>query len=100
MVDVVWPGKVLVPRKDDVALPGHEVYTPATQAHHEIRITRRARFRAHRMADAPKPVAAVITEWRTNSHADVLLTRLLEPEKWGHEGPYRLKLVALYADQF
>jgi hypothetical protein len=49
---------------------------------------------------APRPVAAVITEWRKSSHADVLLARLLEPEKWGHTHPYRLKLAAVYADQF
>jgi hypothetical protein len=48
----------------------------------------------------PKPVAAVITEWRTNSHADVILSRLLEPEAWGHSHPFALKLVAVYADQF
>ena len=49
---------------------------------------------------APKPVAAVLTEWRTNSHADVILSRLLEPEAWGHERPFALKLAAVYADQF
>jgi hypothetical protein len=48
----------------------------------------------------PKPIAAVITEWRTNSHADVILSRLLEPEAWGHARPFALKLVAVYADQF
>ena len=50
-------------------------------------------------AGDPKPVAAVITEWRTNSHADVLLSRLLEPEAWGHARPFGLKLVSVYADQ-
>src|SRR3954471_21902445 len=48
----------------------------------------------------PKPVAAVITEWRTNSHADVILSRILEPEAWGHPRPFGLKLAAVYADQF
>jgi hypothetical protein len=48
----------------------------------------------------PKPVAAVITEWRKLSHADVLLPRILEPEAWGHERPFDLKLVSVYADQF
>jgi len=42
----------------------------------------------------------VITEWRPKSHADVLLSRLLEPEAWGHSQPYRLKLASVYADQF
>jgi hypothetical protein len=48
----------------------------------------------------PKPVAAVITEWRKWSHADVILSRLLEPEAWGHHQPFSLKLVSVYADQF
>jgi hypothetical protein len=48
----------------------------------------------------PKPVAAVITEWRKNSHADVILSRILEPEAWGHTRPFALRLAAVYADQF
>jgi hypothetical protein len=52
------------------------------------------------MEDARRPVAAVITEWRTNSHADVILGRLVEPERWGHKKPFGLKLVSIYADQF
>jgi hypothetical protein len=48
----------------------------------------------------PKPVAAVITEWRKNSHADVILGRMLEPEAWGHTAPFALRLAAVYADQF
>ncbi len=52
------------------------------------------------MSEEPRPVAAVITEWRTNSHAEVILSRLLEPEAWGHTRPFRLKLVSVYADQF
>jgi hypothetical protein len=52
------------------------------------------------MSDEPRPVAAVITEWRHNSHADVLLSRLLEPDAWGHTRPYQLRLAAIYADQF
>ncbi len=48
----------------------------------------------------PKPVAAVITEWRKNSHADVILSRILEPEAWGHTRPFALRLAAIYADQF
>src|SRR5262249_14822437 len=46
------------------------------------------------------PVAAVITLWRHNSHADVFLGRLLEPEAWGHTNRFALNLVAVYADQF
>jgi hypothetical protein len=52
------------------------------------------------IAQETKPVAAVITEWRTNSHADVLLSRIVEPEAWGHTKPFGLKLAAVYADQF
>ena len=48
----------------------------------------------------PRPVAAVITEWRLNSHADVLLSRLLEPAAWGHPRPFGLRLASVYADQF
>jgi hypothetical protein len=48
----------------------------------------------------PKPVAAVITEWWAKSHADVMLSRLLEPEAWGHTRPFGIKLVSVYADNF
>jgi len=48
----------------------------------------------------PKRVAAVITTWRAGSHADVLLSRILEPEAWGHTRPFALKLAAVYSDQF
>lgn len=47
-----------------------------------------------------RPVAAVFTEWRPGSHADVLLSRILEPGSWGHTKPFALKLAAVYADQF
>jgi hypothetical protein len=45
------------------------------------------------------PVAAVITVWWRLSHADVLLSRLLEPEAWRHKTPFALKLASVYADQ-
>ncbi|WZO97427.1 hypothetical protein EP7_004461 [Isosphaeraceae bacterium EP7] len=51
------------------------------------------------MPDDRRPVAAVVTEWRTNSHADVLLARLLEPKAWGHAVPFKLRLASLYVDQ-
>jgi hypothetical protein len=51
-------------------------------------------------ASEPRLVAAVITEWRHNSHAEVFLSRILEPEAWGHTRPFALKLVSVYADQF
>ena len=46
------------------------------------------------------PVAAVITVWRHLSHADVILSRLLEPEAWRHKSAFALKLASVYADQF
>ncbi len=45
------------------------------------------------------PIAAIVTEYRKNSHADVILTKVLEG--WNHdggEGP-ALKLAGLYTDQ-
>lgn len=48
----------------------------------------------------PRPVAAVIPEWRTNRHAEEILARWLEPEAWGHESPFALRLVSVQADQF
>ena len=38
-----------------------------------------------------KPIAAVITEWRHTSHADVILAQLLEPETCGHARPFALR---------
>ncbi len=48
----------------------------------------------------PKRVAAVVTEYRRHSHADVILTKILEGYNLdGKEFP-RLRLVSLFVDQF
>jgi hypothetical protein len=51
------------------------------------------------MSDAKK-VAAVVTEYRKNSHADVIVGKILEGyNQEGGDGP-NLKLVSIYVDQF
>jgi hypothetical protein len=50
--------------------------------------------------NAPKKVAAIITEYRTNSHADVIVGKILEGfDQQGGPGP-DLKVVSMYVDQF
>jgi hypothetical protein len=48
----------------------------------------------------PKRVAAIVTEYRKNSHADVIVGKILEGyDQKGGPGP-DLKLVTMYVDQF
>src|SRR5437870_975070 len=51
-------------------------------------------------ADEPKAIAAVVTEFRTNSHAEVIVGRWLEGfELDGQSDRPRSRLVALHTDQ-
>src|SRR4051794_21548501 len=48
----------------------------------------------------PKKVAAIVTEYRKWSHADVIVGKILEGYNYdGGEGP-QMQLVSLYVDQF
>ena len=52
------------------------------------------------MNNDKKPVAAIVTEYRRWSHADVIIGKILEGFNYdGGEGP-RLKVVSMYVDQF
>lgn len=51
-------------------------------------------------ADEPKSVAAIVTTYHHNSHADVIVSRLLEGYTLNGQGERpNLKLVSLYTDQ-
>lgn len=56
-------------------------------------------FAASPPAREKLPVAAIVTEYRKNAHADVIVTKLLEG--WNHDGGDgpALKLAGLYTDQ-
>jgi hypothetical protein len=51
-------------------------------------------------ADGPKRIAAIVSVYHHNSHADMIVGRLLQTDTLDGKGPRRdLKLVSLYADQ-
>src|SRR5207247_2261038 len=61
---------------------------------------RRRRCSTRRMNASPKRVAAVVTEYRRHSHADVIVGKILEGYHYdGKDGP-NLRLVSMYVDQF
>ena len=50
--------------------------------------------------NAPKTVAAIVTEYRKNSHADVIVGKILEGfDQKGGPGP-DLKVASMYVDQY
>jgi hypothetical protein len=51
------------------------------------------------MLAQPRPVTAVVTEYRENSHADLVLGRILEGYNFLGKIKPELKLVSLYTDQ-
>lgn len=51
-------------------------------------------------AAPPKRIAAIVTEYRHNSHEDVIVERLLQTYTLDDKGKHpNLKLVSLYTDQ-
>lgn len=49
---------------------------------------------------APKKIAAIVTVYRPNSHADVIVSRLLKTDTLDGQGrSYPMKLASLYTDQ-
>ncbi|HTI51534.1 MAG TPA: hypothetical protein VL475_11305, partial [Planctomycetaceae bacterium] len=55
---------------------------------------------AEEPATAAKRMAAIVTEYRHNSHADVIVSRLFQTQTLDDKGPFpHLKLVSLFTDQ-
>jgi hypothetical protein len=49
---------------------------------------------------APKKIAAIITEYRPLSHADVIIGKYLEGYNQDNQAPYpRSKIVSMYTEQ-
>ena len=57
-------------------------------------------FAFEELQDRPIRVAAVVTEYRHNVHADVIVSRLLQTDTLDGQGRFpKMKLIALYTDQ-
>ena len=52
------------------------------------------------MGTEPKRVAAIVTEYRRNSHADVIVSKILEGYHHDRQSFPNLRLVSMYVDQF
>src|SRR6516164_5094731 len=50
--------------------------------------------------DKPKQVAAVVTEYRRHSHADVIVGKIIEGFNYDNKDRPRMRLASLYVDQF
>jgi len=50
--------------------------------------------------DKPKQVAAVVTEYRRHSHADVIVGKIIEGFNYDGKDRPRMRLASLYVDQF
>jgi hypothetical protein len=48
----------------------------------------------------PKKVAAIVTEYRLHSHADVIVGKILEGYNYDGDAGPNMKLVSMYVDQF
>ena len=48
----------------------------------------------------PKPVAAIVTEYRRHSHADVIVGKILEGPNYDGKDRFGLRVVTMYVDQF
>src|SRR5262249_31934529 len=47
----------------------------------------------------PKKVAAIVTEYRRHSHADVIVGKILEGPNYDWKDRYDLEVVSMYVDQ-
>ncbi|MEZ5394744.1 MAG: hypothetical protein R2724_18205 [Bryobacterales bacterium] len=72
----------------------------ANRLHESSRLPRRGRTAAFRAINPPKRIAAILTEYRPGSHADVTVGKYLEG--WLQDGKSpgpRSKIVSMYTEQ-